>query len=82
MWNELLETIQHHTAEAINQMFYPLSAAKESLLYAEIDRMLAMDVFEEAPYKTWQGKILFRCAEVERDDCEGCASFSNHEWAP
>lgn len=57
----LTTLIQHNidTADAkpIKQRFYPLSPAKENLLCVEIDRMLAMDVIEEAPSSPWSSPV-------------------------
>lgn len=50
-------TIDTGTPNPIKQRFYPLSPAKESLLCAEIDRMLTMDVIEEAPSSPWSSPV-------------------------
>lgn len=61
-------------AKPIKQRYYPLSPAKEKLLCGEIDRMLSMDVIEEAPSSPWSspvtlhikpGKVRF-CLDARR----------------
>ncbi|KAH8273751.1 hypothetical protein KR018_007136, partial [Drosophila ironensis] len=45
-------------AKPIKQRFYPISPAREKLLCDEIDRMLDMDVIEEAPSSPWSSPVM------------------------
>jgi len=45
--------IDNSTAKPIKQSFYPLSPANEKVLCVEIDRMIEMDIIEEAPSLPW-----------------------------
>jgi len=58
----LTRLIEHNidtsTAKPIKQRFYPLSPAKEKLLCDEIDRMIKMDVIEEATSSPWSSPVI------------------------
>lgn len=55
--NLIEHNIDTSNAKPIKQRFYPLSPAKEKLLCIEIDRMIKMDVIEEAPSSPWSSPV-------------------------
>jgi len=55
--NLIEHNIDTSNVKPIKQRFYPLSPAKEKLLCIEIDRMIKMDVIEEAPISPWSSPV-------------------------
>lgn len=52
-----MHTIDTGDAPAKKMRFYPVSPAVQELIYAELDRMLKLDVIEPAPEASWNNRM-------------------------